>query len=312
MWFTNCCLFVTCLSVVACLQDLSESTVEDSTIEDGLVDDIGSECGVISEPSGLIQGGNFSRRHEFPWIAIISVEENGLKSHKGSGSLVSKRHVVVKARAVSTLDDQRNWIAVDPKHVEIHLGMTMFNEIADKGSLRVGVSRIQNYPNAKKVSSSFSIFNFAVITLDQDVTFNEFIKPICLWSFDSDFENEIVGKVTYAVGYGVDKNGHVSLTRKHVSSTITDDKACQSNYKTELEQAKDSKFFCILGAGDGPCHYDSQLYMKVQSTWYLKGILCSARMYLGFRVCAVSYPILVEDILPFVDWISEQIKEDSE
>lgn len=311
MWRIFILIFILKFSSSLRIQDYSELNVEDFTIAVDTVDEITSNCGIISGPTGLIQGGNFSRRHEFPWIAIIAVESHGLKIHKGSGSLISSRHVIVKARAVSILDDTQKWIPVSPEKVEIFLGTTKFGDLSDAGALKVGVQKIQNYPNARKISSSFSIFNFAVVTLDQNVTFNDFIRPICLWNIESDFENEIIGKVAYAVGYGVDKNGIVSLTRKHVSITIIDDSTCRYDYKYELEQGKESKFFCILGTDDnnnGPCHYDSQLYIKVQSTWYLKGILCSARMYLGNKICAVSYPILVEDISSYVEWIYDEIK----
>jgi len=311
MWMIILCIIFLNSSKIFGLQDLSEFTLEDHTVDVNAEDEINSECGVISGSSGLIQGGNYSQRNEFPWMAIISVETHRIKSHKGSGSLISKRHVIVKARAVSTLESSRLWKPVDPKHVEIYLGTKRFGDLSAEGSLKVGASKIQNYPNARKVSISFSIFNFAVITLDQDISFNDFIRPICLWNFDADFEKEIIGKITYAVGYGVDETGAISLKRKHVSTTITDDETCQFEYSTELEQGSESKFFCILGTdnnNNGPCHYDSQLYIKVQSAWYLKGIMCSARMYFGFKICAVSYPILVEDISPYVEWINKELK----
>ncbi|CAG9806633.1 unnamed protein product [Chironomus riparius] len=311
MWKIFCCIFILSSSKISCLQDLSEFALEDHTVDINAEDEIISECGAISEPTGLIQGGNYSQRNEFPWMAIISVESHRIKSHKGSGSLISKRHIIAKARAVSTLESTRLWKPVDPKNVEIYLGTKKFADLSAEGSLKVGALKIQSYPNARKVSISFSIFNFAVITLDQDISFNDFIRPICLWNFDADFEKEIIGKTTYAVGYGVDETGAISLKRKHASTTITDDATCQYEYNTELEQGSESKFFCILGTdnnNNGPCHYDSQLYIKVMSTWYLKGIMCSARMYFGFKICAVSYPILVEDISPYVEWINKEIK----
>lgn len=287
--------------------------IEDHTVyEDELsVDSKNDMCGIMSQSSGLIQGGNFSQRHDFPWMAVITTVNNyGIWSHKGSGSLISSKHVIAKARSVSFLDTHKYWIPFSADRVQIYLGTTKPDYLSEEGSLKVSVASIQVYPNARKISA-FSIFNFALITLENYVTFNDFIKPICLWNFDENFENELIDKAAYAVGYGVDESGSVSHTRKHTRVTITSESACMNEFREEIEAGRESKLFCIIAIEsdkDSPCHYDSQLYVKIDSVWYLKGILCSARMYMGFRVCAVSYPILAEDISPYVDWINERIR----
>jgi hypothetical protein len=310
MWvkFGLALLFVTASCIR--LDDIEDhTTFEDELTDDG---DDSTTCGVMSQSSGLIQGGDFSSRHDFPWMAVIStLSDKGEWRHKGSGSLISRKHVIAKARSVSFLDTYRNWIPLTVDRVKIYLGTTKHADASEDGAVEAAVAAIHNYPNARKVSSAFSIFNFAVITLTNDVTFSDFIKPICLWTLDETFENELIDRSAYAVGYGVDESGSVSHTRKHTRVTITSDSTCRNDFREEIEVGRDSKFFCIIAIEserDSPCHFDSQLYVKVDNVWYLKGILCSARMYMGFKVCAVSYPVLAEDITPYVEWINDKIK----
>ncbi|KAG5670867.1 hypothetical protein PVAND_001100 [Polypedilum vanderplanki] len=312
MWI-EFCLSILLLTQINCKTDF-DNYEDHTTFDDEIIDDenITENCGIMSKASGLIQGGDFSSRHDFPWMASISTLNNkGIWLHKGSGSLISRKHVIVKARSVSFLDNEKNWIPLSTDRVKIYLGTTKHADARDEGSIEVGVRKIKNYRNARKVSSAFSIFNFAVITLDRNVKFNDFIKPICLWNLDETFENELIDKSAYAVGYGVDESGEVSHIRKHVRVTITSDSTCRNDYKDEIDAGKDSKFFCIISieSDKTPCHFDSQLYVKVDDVWYLKGILCSARMYMGFKICAVSYPVLAEDISPYVKWINDEMKK---
>ncbi|CAG9807289.1 unnamed protein product [Chironomus riparius] len=269
------------------------------------------QCGVMSASSGLIQGGFYSKQDQFPWIAIISIknESNSLWDHNGSGSLVSRRHVLVKSFYVSTLDDNNQYVPISTENVQIFLGTTTYNNLNQEGSIKIGVNNIRLYPHTRKVARGFSVFNFAILTLEDDVTFNDFIKPVCLWNNQLN-SRMYTGQQLMAVGYGRDLTGRISKIRKHVPVQVTSSDECETEYIDLLPQIKESRFFCIkeIVKDHGPCKFDTQLYVKIDSTWYLKGEMIAARTDINTLQCYSKFPVAVEDISPYVDWIDQEIK----
>jgi hypothetical protein len=269
------------------------------------------QCGVMSESAGLIQGGYFSKQDQFPWIAIISIknESNSFWDQNGSGSLISRRHVLVKSRYVATLDKNEQYVPKSTENIQIFLGTTKYNNLSQEGSIKIGVSKIRLYPHTRKVARSFSVFNFAILTLKDDVTFNDFIKPVCLWNNQLN-SRMYPGQQLMAVGYGRDLTGKISKIRKHVPVQLTSSNECEKEYIDLLPQIKETRFFCIkeIVEDHGPCKFDTQLYVKIDSTWYLKGEMIAARTDVNTLQCYSKFPVAVEDISPYVDWIEQEIK----
>lgn len=271
------------------------------------------QCGIMSSSAGLIQGGFNSTQTQFPWIAILSVRTGGIWDQNGSGSLISRRHVLVKSRYVATLDEYNKYIAISPEDVEIFLGTTQYNDLSQEGSIKMDVTKINLYPNSRKIDEDMkmSLFNFAILTLESDVNFSDIIKPVCLWTHQHNTKMH-AGQKLMAVGYGRDLTGEISKIRKHVAVQVTNSYECEQEYAAELEMITESRFFCIkeIVSGHGPCKFDSQLFMKVGSVWYLKGEMISSRINPDTLFCEVSFPIVVEDISDYVEWIDEQIRSE--
>ncbi|KAG5669911.1 hypothetical protein PVAND_000201 [Polypedilum vanderplanki] len=264
-----------------------------------------SICGIMSRSAGLIIGGKHSSRSQFPWMAVIAVKNNKHWTHQGSGSLISSRHVLSYVGTVSYPDVNNKWISVSADRVEVFLGVTNKNDLKKLESwTKVGVSKIVEHPNAKMLIKSMTINKIAILTLAHEVTFSEFIRPVCLWPFTEDF----IGKNAFAVGYGRDETGRKTLNRKHVHVTIIDQKKCEKFYNKEFQIANETKLFCTIGDGDsGPCIYDDMLYIKVNAHWYLKGILTTSYVF-DDGSCVTDRPTLYEDITPIISWIIDQMK----
>jgi hypothetical protein len=257
----------------------------------------------MSKSAGLVIGGNFSTRSQFPWIAVIAVRNNKHWVHQGSGSLITSRHVVVYVGTVSYPDASGMWISVSAARTMVFMGVTKSEDLKQKGVVKASVERIVSHPDAKMVLKSLTVNKVAVIRLRHEVSFSEFIRPVCLRLLHDD----LAGKDALAVGYGRDENGMKTLTKKHVHVTVTDDKKCEESFTHEFQVANETKLFCTLGNGkSGPCIYDDQLYNKIDSHWYLKGILTTSFLFEDGS-CVVDKPSLYEDITPLVPWILKQI-----
>lgn len=153
------------------------------------------------------------------------------------------------------------------------------------------------------------VFNVALIFLKEPVEFTKFISPVCLRSSDETPE-VILGKTAFAVGYGVDKVGSISLHKRHMPMVVLDDATCQKFYSQTLKKRGAGAFFCARGNGiDTPCRYDKPLYIKSDDRWFLQAMSSTFKSKHG--VCRPRAPVLYEDISDvntFTNWIESEIK----
>lgn len=266
-------------------------------------DDI-NVCGRMSHSAGLIIGGELSKRNQFPWSVIISKLLNNIWWNDESGSLISNKHILTNPNSVSYANGE-TYKVFETDRVKVMVGTTIVNVLSDSSAFVVGVSKIVNHPGARHLAN-LQINAVAVVTLDREISFTEFIRPVCLWSFGDNL-NDIVGKTAFAVGYGKDETGKESLTRKHISVTVKTDQECRNVFVSQNQFRNETALFCVKDNGkDSPCEHDQHLYMKVDSNWYVKGTRSS--YFVKDGTCDVDKPTLYEDVSQFVPWILSQIE----
>lgn len=260
------------------------------------------ECGVMSTSTGLIQGGKFSTRKDFPWMASIVVKDGKFNV---SGVLVSHKHVISNSLYVVTHDgDSQKFETVDIHRIKIYLAALKH----DKSNFMFRPIKIVLNPYLKEIDGS-AINNVNVITLYRTVQFNEFIRPICLWTSGYDL-SLIYESPIYAVGYGVDETGKVSNIKKHVKMIfLQDDAACHEKFQEVTPNViRETSTFCIESSGSGaPCEYDRYLFVKYNDRWYLRGAF-QARFIHRNGTCSLDHPFLYEDLAKHTKWIQSQIE----
>jgi hypothetical protein len=246
-------------------------------------------CGIMSEAYSLVQGGKLSDRAQFPWLAAISINHSGGWVHSGSGSLISHRHVIARARSVSIIGSSNYLIPVEVDKLEIYLGSTKYYGLSENSFQKTGVEKIVNHPFAKKASSTLYVNAISMIVTNRDVLFTNFVLPVCLWPFIDNHIN-ITGRDAYVASYGYG----LESPRKHARVTVQD--TCTDHFEDELKFRNETNFFCVKGdATAGPCTGDNQLFMKINANWYLKGFISSVYK-LESGECNLVAPTLCEDI----------------
>lgn len=269
----------------------------------------------MSSASSLVVGGTLSTQDQFPWLVAVFKKKYVKFQHSAAGSLVSNRHVVTKATAVGYYNgDTKKFHAVRLNSLRLYLGMTKFesDEEPDEDGLVFvnGVENIEIHPDAE--GGSQLVFNIAVVTMTDAVTFSSFVYPVCLWDFEVSIDNQ-VGQVAYGVGYGRDESEMISGEKKHVPMTINDMKRCEKFWDEELDAGAASEYFCASGkVGNVAYNFDDPLYLKEDGRWYLRGLYVSYFSLNSHGSIDARKPILYENTGIFLTWIQEQVDNTQE
>ena len=103
---------------------------------------------------------------------------------------LSDNHVVTAAHCIHPKSTAR------PKKAEnafFYIGKNDLLSDSEKGSKKVGAQKFLIHPDWKVAETDFDA-DIAMVVLDQFVRYSEFIRPICLWTGDTDvrfIENEV-------------------------------------------------------------------------------------------------------------------------
>jgi len=143
--------------------------------------------------------------------------------------------------------------------------------------------------------------DIAILELANDVTFNEYIQPICIAAPKSEAALKTEGLI---VGFGKSEYNNIENIARVISSPIHTYEFCtkSSDHETLLTH----RGFCGGYAnGTSVCQGDSGsgLIVKHEEVYYLRGIV-SASLYDSLLGCNIySYSILT-DVLEFYSWIT--------
>lgn len=264
------------------------------------------ECGITSASSGLIQGGQFSSKREFPWMAVIF---DNVDDSYASGALVSKKHVVVRGNNVAYKSFNDKFISITARRLKIYFGVLNYENLSDSTSMNA--VKVSVHPEMRRTEHIY-IKNIGIITLENAIAFSEFIRPVCLWQI-SDHLNLIKDLPIYGVGYGRDYTGKDSKVRKYVQVKLTEKSRCDN----EFEDFDKIKGICIKSDNGAPCWNDDTLFVKYNGKWYLRGLFSRAFVWeqwflteiinFGDKTCNTFKPFGYEDVAQLTQWIQDEI-----
>jgi len=183
------------------------------------------------------------------------------------------------------------------------LGVFDLSDPFEVGRISVAIEEIKMHHNWNPSTSRYD-GDIAVLQMEDPVTFNKFIQPICLISPNlKTFENGTI------VGYGLSSkdSNKVEPIPKVLNVPIVKNDDCYKNNPT-LKSISSKNTFCAgYGNGADVCFGDSGsgLYIKHNKTHYLRGIM-SASLVDSDRECDVNDYALITEISNYYDWITDQ------
>ncbi|XP_070501610.1 uncharacterized protein [Chironomus tepperi] len=251
------------------------------------------QCGQPIKGTGNIIGGKNFTRGDFPWVAVLSTSSG---EYICGGTLVTSRKVVTAAHCIQEKDAEKPKL---PREIIIQLGAYDLDRKIEVGRISHAVQSINIHPDWNPFTQSYDA-DIAVLVLDPEVNFSEFIQPICLVQ-DTSASSGVV------VGYGlseVNATEHEKIP-KMIETPIQSNKDCFKNNRA-LAGISSGRTFCGgTGTGVGVCNGDSGsgLFVDDGTTYYLRGIVSSSLLNVN-RECNVDNYSVFTDVTKYIDWIN--------
>ncbi|KAE8295025.1 Suppressor of tumorigenicity 14 protein-like protein [Larimichthys crocea] len=209
--------------------------------EDGS-DEENCDCGRNKFKTSRIVGGEDADEGEFPWQVSLHVKNFG---HVCGASIISPRWLVTAAHCVQ--DDGRTRYS-QPGTWEAYLGLHTQGKLGS--AVKRNLKQVISHPNYNAYTYDNDI---ALMELDSPVSYNDFIRPICLPSSQHDFPT---GNTVWITGWGATREGGFAATvLQKAQVRIINHEVCNKLMGGQIT----SRMLCagVLTGGVDACQGDS-------------------------------------------------------
>ncbi|XP_045762379.1 phenoloxidase-activating enzyme-like isoform X2 [Maniola jurtina] len=266
-------------------------------------------CGTESFSGNKVIGGTETAIDQYPWLALIEYARPQLCG----GSLISNKYVLTAAHCIlnkankprevvavllgeyNTTNSGRDCVAVEGG-----------GEDCTPGAIRVPVESAIPHPayNTQKIVQF--AHDIALLRLSQMVTFNDFIRPICLPTSDIT-KAPPMGMRFFVAGWGaVSETRPSSDIKLYTSLPYVNHEQCQSAFNTLRGSLIWEQQICAGGEIDkdtckgdsgGPLMYESDKIHEVVGV-----------VSFGLLQCGIKKPSVYTKVYDYLTWINANIK----
>jgi len=296
------CLFLLHLSSNIFAAEDNSNLLPDNTI-----------CGMTRDSK--IVGGQLTGLNEFPWMALIAYDTPSGRSFHCGGSLISKRYILTAGHCVNKVP--KTWTIAT-----VRLGENDLNQEIDCESDRPGIDDCADEPIDVGVEATFvheqydpntisQHHDIALLRLNKDVNFSEWVSPICLPTTAEIREKDFAGADLFVSGWGSTETSPQSNLKLKVDVPVKSDSECISKYLRGANVQLIANQLCAGGVkGKDSCTGDSGGPLMVlnrtpkEDNWYAIAIVSFGPTNCGLQ----NWPGVYTKVTPYMPWILSKMK----
>ncbi|RZC14238.1 uncharacterized protein BDFB_008011, partial [Asbolus verrucosus] len=251
-------------------------------------------CGTNTQ--NRIYGGEKTDLDEFPWMALVEYEKpGGSRGFYCGGVLINKRYVLTAAHCVKGKDLPKTW-----KLVSVRLGE--YNTETDVDCMNLGFGEDcapppVNIPVEEKIAHEDyepndinQYHDIALLRLKRTVTFNDYVKPICLPITSDEMRKSYIGQNLFVAGWGKTENRSESNVKLKVQVPVKDLSECSNTYSIANVRLGSGQLCAGGEKGRDSCRGDSGGPLMIltldkstkEAIWYAAGIKKLFKLFANF------------------------------
>ncbi|XP_052902067.1 enteropeptidase-like [Anopheles moucheti] len=184
-----------------------------------------------------------------------------------------------------------------------------------RNRLRVASNRAQEHEAFQLIVHPEFIINgiqhnIALIKLATDITYTDYIQPICLWNRGDDL-NAIVGSRGTVIGFGIDETDDTSDTLREATIPVVSHITCIESNRKVFASLLTSNMFCAGNRdGIGACNGDAGggLFFNFNDVWFIRGLMSFAKPLKDVATCDTKEYTVFTDVAKYLSWIEQPSK----
>ncbi|XP_018591029.2 uncharacterized protein c1s.2 [Scleropages formosus] len=198
-----------------------------------------------------VLGGEDAEPGAVPWQVFLKTD-----SGRGGAAVIGDRWILTAAHNLFSKDSSSR--AAPLQMVKVHVGD---NDVDNLLKTPIGVVSVHAHHGYKNPNQKNFNHDIALIKLDQTLTFNARVMPLCLPPENAQYHTNKVGMVS---GFGITENQTVSNKLKYIRLPLVDHDKCATSIEEQKRQQKDipvltNNMFCagLPEGGKDSCAGDS-------------------------------------------------------
>ncbi|XP_059474414.1 uncharacterized protein LOC132196046 isoform X2 [Neocloeon triangulifer] len=263
-----------------------------------------------SARGGFIVGGRNSAKGRHPWHGnLLEIDpDTGLASNICGATLISKTTLVTAGHCLLKNDANQR----DASALVVVLGMHNVPDFDESSRQEIWVSSFLVHPGYNPSNFKNDI---ALIILEVEVNFTEYVQPICLWNSDYDL-NKIANRTGTVVGWGLTSDHSLANVLQEAEIKVVSYEECYESkrlfFSVNLHPREN---FC---AGfpqnrSGACKGDSgggfSMFDRDTQRHFLRGVVSLGRVRKVTKdkeellTCDPNFYALFTDVANYMRWI---------